>query len=267
MAELRRPPQSDEATSAFGVEIEVVAVARSRPLRLSSPPGVFSIPPLLLLFLAFDAAPPPPPAIAPSPSPSSSSLFFLFLAAYIAEKEYPSLDPPLHPWHDEHPFFDGSFGRPHLWHTHAAPAPTDDDGGPMRAGRRASASVAAAGDLFPPLPPSVPQDRTLWHRGLPVVILTMVATTTTPPSSRPSPLPRRRRLYRTPPKGTPRRRCQCPTLTWTGAPRTATADVGPSRPPSPPYRSANAIGRWAEEDPGGTTPDDGRDGRGIGGMI
>ncbi len=100
MAELRRPPQSDEATSAVGVEIEVVAVARSRPLRLSSPPGVFSIPPLLILFLAFDAAPPPPPAIAPSPSPSSSSLFFLFLAAYIAEKEYPSLDPPLHPWHD-----------------------------------------------------------------------------------------------------------------------------------------------------------------------
>ena len=97
-------------------------------------PSGFSLLPLLLILLAFDTAPPPPAAITPSspPSPSSSSsssLFFLFLAAYLAKIENPSLDPPpLHPWHDEHRFFDGSFGRPHLWDSHVDPAPTSGAG-------------------------------------------------------------------------------------------------------------------------------------------
>ena len=67
----------------------------------------------------------PPP---PSSSSSSSSLFFLFQAVYIAKMEYPSLDPPLHTWHDEHRFFDGSFGRPHLCHSRIALASGDSDG-------------------------------------------------------------------------------------------------------------------------------------------
>jgi len=84
------------------------------------------------------APPPPPPCDRhrptasghhhPSSPSSSSSLFFLFQAAYIAEMEYPSLDQPLHTWHDEHSFFDRSSGRPHLCQSHVAPASGDGNG-------------------------------------------------------------------------------------------------------------------------------------------
>ena len=219
-------------------------------------PSGFSLPPLILLLLLFDTAPPPPAAIIPpsppSPSTTSSSQFFLFLATYIAKKEYPSIDPPLHPWHNEHRFFDGSFGRPHLWHSHVAPTSSATPKPTTTA-----AHCAAAGDLLSPLPPlspSVPQDRAPLVPLSPggnlddgidndypafFAALATPSMTKTPPSSRPSRLPQRRHLYRTPPKGTPRCRRRCPTPTWTGAPRTTTADIGPSRPPSPPYCSAS----------------------------
>ena len=86
----------------------MVAAAQLRPPRWSSPPvdshsrpsssfSLHSTPSHRLR---------PPAAITPSSS-SSTSLFFLFQAAYIAEMEYPFLDPPLHTWHEEHRFFDG----------------------------------------------------------------------------------------------------------------------------------------------------------------
>ena len=79
--------------------------------------------------------------------------------------EYPSLDPPpLHPWQEQR-FFDRSFARPHLRHSHVvapATAPAPAGGGTSLSGRRACASVAVSpgaatprrqGSFAPPTPP------------------------------------------------------------------------------------------------------------------
>ena len=171
--------------------------SRTRPIDLRPQRILTPVPPL------------PPPCVTssspPSPSSSSLSLFFHFLAAYIAEKEYPSLDLPLHPCTTSIAFFPGGLAGPTCGTPTSPPplTPPTDNGGRQRFGQRHDDNDPA---FFGPHD-SLDDDAFI--------------------------LP--------PLKGTPRRCHQRPTPIWTGAPCTATVDIGPSRPPSPPYCSKNAI--------------------------
>jgi hypothetical protein len=164
------------------------------PPRRSLPSG-FSLPPLLLLLLAFDTAPPPPAAITP-----------------FAEKEYPSLDSPLHPWHDKHRTSLTGHSAGRTCGTPTSPLPLapptpmgaggdsdngDDDNEPAFFVALTTPSTTM------PLSPPPPERNAAWPSSMPT-IRTTAKTTTTPPSLRPSRLTWRQRLHRTPPKRTPR---------------------------------------------------------------